>query len=185
MSRARSRAITVLTGERQAGKTSLCARIADLARAKSVTIAGVISPAIFRDGYKQGINVVDLRSGAARRLAARRTETLPGELAYRFDEAALSWANRAIATATPCDLLIIDEIGPLEILGNRGFIAAFDVLETGEYNLALVVVRPELIETFRTRLGLPFTVKRVEHFTEDILAGWEIVVKVLTMPGST
>ena len=179
MERARRRMITVLTGERQAGKTSLCKRIIDLAKARSAAVAGVVSPALFCNGYKEGISVVDLRSATSRLLATKQANPAPGELGYRFDETVLRWANDAIASSSPCDLLVVDEIGPLEVLQNHGFVAAFEVLQTGEYDLALVVVRPELIKAFRTLLGLPFIVRRVKDFTEDVLTDWESIRALL------
>jgi len=175
----RHRMITLLTGERDAGKTSLCGRIADMARAASATVAGVISPAIFRDGYKEGISVVDLRSGTSRPLAMKQTNRQFGEMGYRFDESSLRWANDAVASSSPCDLLVIDEIGPLEILHNRGFVAAIEVLLTGEYNIALVVVRPELIDAFRTQLGLPFSIRYVHDLSEDMLTDWPSAARSL------
>lgn len=40
-------AIHIVTGPRGAGKTTLCARIADGAAAACLLVAGVISPAVF------------------------------------------------------------------------------------------------------------------------------------------
>lgn len=79
----------------------------------------------------------------------------PGELRwgrYRFIPATLEWASELLTGATPCDLLIVDELGPLELIRGQGLVAALDVLNEGAFSLALVVVRPELLDTLRARL---------------------------------
>jgi len=48
--------------------------------------------------------------------------------------------------AVPCDLLMIDELGPLEFQRGEGWVNGFDVIENGEYSTALIVVRPSLID---------------------------------------
>lgn len=122
----------------------------------------MICPARFREGAKIGILATDLRSGDTRLLAVSQRASDPQALGYRFDEEALAWANGAIASAAPCDLLIVDELGPLEIEQGRGFVAAFDALREGGFRLAVVVVRPSLLEAFGSRLGLPFTTRNID-----------------------
>ena len=51
--------------------------------------------------------------------------------------------------STDCDLLVVDELGPLEFNLTTGWIAAFDVLSAKQFRVALVVVRPELLERAR------------------------------------
>ena len=64
---------------------------------------------------------------------------------YLFDPCVLSWARQRLSRATPCDFLVIDEIGPLELERGEGWANAVDVLRDGDFGLALVVVRPELL----------------------------------------
>ena len=46
---------------------------------------------------------------------------------------------------------MIDELGPLEFRGEGGFLAGFQAIAAQQYRLALVVVRPELIDIARER----------------------------------
>lgn len=141
----------ILTGERGAGKTSLCRLLAAQARENGWDAAGVISPAIFDNGQKTGILAVDLRGGESRPLAcaiAGGRFALPLGKWY-FDRTSLEWGEQVIANSPPCDLLIVDELGPLELLQQDGWQAALAVLRGGNYHLALVVIRPELLEAAR------------------------------------
>jgi len=144
-----------LTGCRQAGKTSACRGIVRLAATRGWRVAGVLSPAIFRNGVKVGVETIDLHSGQSRPLASRRLSRHGGLLGYEFDDVALAWANDVVASSYPCDLLIIDELGPLELEQGKGLVAAVEVLRGGCYRWAIVVVRPELVPVFKERLGRP------------------------------
>jgi len=149
----------MLTGERGAGKTSLCRSLAVQARAQGWDVAGVISPALFKNGQKTGILVEDLRSGKRHPLAslqARGSYNLPVGKWY-FNRSGLSWGEQVIASSPPCDLLILDELGPLEFNQQGGWQAALQVLLGEDYQLALVVVRPELQQLAQQIVGFQAT----------------------------
>lgn len=149
------KSVALLSGSKGVGKTTLCARVAARARAVGLRVAGVISPPeIAPDGAKVGILVEDVAAGERRRLAVAthlrrgaRTETTH----WSFNEDALHWGAGVIARATPCDLLLLDELGPLELERGEGWTAALDVLRDGAYRWALVVVRPSLVPIMQDR----------------------------------
>ena len=140
----------VVTGGRGAGKTTFCRRAAALAHAAGLDAAGILSPARMEAGEKTGIYVADVRTGAQRLLAAARAGEVRGFPLGRwhFDPDAIRWADEVLVRATPCDILIIDEIGPLELELRRGLTAWESALKSGAYRAALVVVRCELAEEF-------------------------------------
>ena len=145
--------ILILTGPRGAGKTTLCARLIDQARGAGWRVAGVLSLARVVDGEKTGIDVVDLLSHEWRALAVR-SFTRPSEIrtaGYAFDPQAMEWANQVLAGSGACDLLVVDELGPLELRRRQGWQAGLAALDGGKYCLALVVIRPELLEDAKLR----------------------------------
>jgi hypothetical protein len=143
----------ILTGWREAGKTTLCRRLAQAARQAGWGVAGLLSPARFENGVKTGIEVLDLRSDEHRLLAS----CTPGEIAglqlgkWYMDPNALMWGNQVLQHATPCDILIIDELGPLEFDQQAGWSAGFPAIEQGLYRGALVVIRPEYLSRAQDR----------------------------------
>jgi nucleoside-triphosphatase THEP1 len=157
--------LTVLTGPSGAGKTSACLRLAGFAANLHLRVAGIVSPAVFDDGIKTAIDCCDLKSGQRRRLATRNGSPAPGELGYAFSASALAWADAALAHATPCDLLLVDELGPLELVQGRGMASALGVLRSDGYRQAVVVVRPDLIERFAALLGKPFRIVETAGIT--------------------
>jgi nucleoside-triphosphatase THEP1 len=165
--------VVLLTGERGVGKTHLCQRVVQEVRERGHSCAGVLSPPVLVGGDKVGISLVDAATGAKRALAT--ADRSPGKVRwgkYRFVPSTLEWGARALAKATPCDLLVVDELGPLELELGQGLVDALDVLSDGDYSLALVVVRPELVEVLDHRLErLQTRVMEVTLSNRDQLPG--------------
>ena len=73
---------------------------------------------------------------------------------YSFDPAGLTRALRVLerAISTGCDLLIVDEIGPLELEQGEGFAPILDLLPVEGPTHTLIVVRPALLDPLRLHL---------------------------------
>lgn len=139
--------IRLVTGPRLAGKSMYCLEIVQAAQAEGYLARGVISLARFEQDCKTGIWAQDPGSGEKRLLASHRPGQHQGPRlgSWHFDQQTIAWVNRLLDAATPCDLLVIDELGPLEFEHGQGFRAAFAALDSRGYRLALVVVRPECL----------------------------------------
>ncbi len=137
----------ILTGEKGVGKTTLCQRLVEQTQKSGIMIGGLISPAIFGAGQKMGIDVVNLRDNRSRRLAYTHEHITEGPNTKRwaFEQEVVEWGNKVLKESTPCDLLIIDELGPLEFECGSGWQNGFTALDHGEYSLALIVIRPKLL----------------------------------------
>jgi nucleoside-triphosphatase THEP1 len=116
-------------------------------------VAGLLSPPVLAGGEKTGIDLLDLASGERRRLAERARADLPGTegLGWHFDPEVLALGNTLLSRIATCDLLLVDELGPLEFGRGSGLTAAFALLDARRYHLAVVVVRPALVAAARTR----------------------------------
>ena len=152
--------ITVITGRRGAGKTNTLLRILEKAAGSGVTAAGVISPAVYENGVKTAFYTMDAASGERRLCGKRAPDGTIG--CWKTDPEVLEWGNQLIRDSGPCGLLFIDELGPLEFERNEGYTAAFETLRRGEFDEALVVVRPECLDAFRAE----FPVFRLREIRE-------------------
>jgi hypothetical protein len=56
-----------------------------------------------------------------------------------------------LAHSTPCDVLIVDELGVLEFERHQGWLAGLSAIDSGDYQLGLVVIRPELLQQAQQR----------------------------------
>lgn len=152
--------LIVLTGPRGAGKTTVCQSLIAQARAAGWSVAGLLSPALFADGVKTGIQAQALLTDETRLLAQAVADgpEIGNDSAHLrfgrwlFDRAVLDWGNEVLAAATPCDLLIVDELGPLELLHGSGWVNGPAWLRLGNYRHGFVVIRPELVAAARQTL---------------------------------
>jgi nucleoside-triphosphatase THEP1 len=160
--------IILLTGELQSGKTNLCLEIYQLAQEARIRVGGILSPAVFEGGKKTAIDALDLKSGTRKRLAEIRTshQTDLETQHWSFYSKVVEWGNKMLEEAVPCDLLMIDELGPLEFQRGEGWVNGFDVIELGEYSTALIVIRPSLIDE-AARLWQVSRIIDLNHVTLD------------------
>jgi nucleoside-triphosphatase len=154
--------IVVVTGWRNVGKTSYCQRAVDTYRAAGRTVSGLLSPGRFDQGQKTGFLALDLQSQETRLVAS----TIPGEIEgiqlghWSFNAQVFAWGNRCLQQIERADVLVIDELGPLEFNRQIGWVASFELLRSKDYHLALVVIRPECIDAFAA-LGFAFQTKEI------------------------
>ncbi len=146
--------IALLSGEIGVGKTTICQRVLALARKRGYRCGGLLTPAIFSpEGNKIGIEALDLLSGRSW-LLARTDRPMDGPQIgpYHFEARALQRCLTVIdQAAQECDLLVIDEIGPLELEQNKGLTPALDILP--HTPRALVVVRHALLDRLSAHLN--------------------------------
>lgn len=132
----------IMTGERGVGKTSLCRELAQ----NGSRFTGLISPALVDgEGRKVGFSALCLSSGEQWELG-RSDPSLDGPVFGKH-----SFSAEGIARAITClrealarrdAVVIMDEIGPLEMQRGAGFSPIFPVL-AGSGDL-LLVTRPGL-----------------------------------------
>jgi hypothetical protein len=164
--RANSAVIGLLTGPVGVGKTTIARRAVDLARSRGTACGGLLAPALLDGrGEKVGIWGLDAGSGE-RRLLARTEADLGGPSVgpYSFSAQALAWGVTVIGRALGrCDLLVVDEIGKLELWQDAGLAPVLwqdaglapvlPWLAAGKAGRALVVVRDFLLAETQQRLG--------------------------------
>jgi nucleoside-triphosphatase THEP1 len=161
----------LLTGKGGSGKTTACWKALPGLRSSGVRMAGFISPPLLdAGGKKTGIEMLNLATGEHHtfaRIVSR--EQNPDVGVYRLESDAIEWARGVLASAlfSDIDLLVIDEIGPLELQRGGGFAFALEPLSDPErIPNAIVIVRRELVDELAERLGRPDMVRVV--VTEDV-----------------
>jgi iron complex transport system ATP-binding protein len=140
--------LILVSGLSGAGKTTWCSNLIQRAKEAELNVTGILSPGIFQDGKKIGIQVVDIKSDEKRQLAVLK-KTERSDLStprWSFRSEVMEWANSKLGTLENTgDLLIIDELGPLEFLRDQGLTAGLDLIDRNNYKIAFVVVRSSLL----------------------------------------
>jgi nucleoside-triphosphatase THEP1 len=136
--------LVVLSGPSGSGKTTTCRRLISACSERGLDVSGLVTVAERREeGAERWVE--DLRS-AQRQLLAH--EMPPGSKVgprWRFCTEGLAWGDRMLARACPTDVLVIDEVGPLELLHGAGWRRGVQLALAGSFRLAVVAVRPPLV----------------------------------------
>jgi nucleoside-triphosphatase THEP1 len=159
--------IVLITGDRQVGKsTALEAAVAALRHA-GLKISGLFT----RRVGPHDLEVVEIQTGDAYPLTDPFRPDSSSPLHYFImNDAAMARSRRALRESFPTDIFVLDELGPLELKHRRGWVEALDLLARETYDLAMVVVRPELLVD--VLVALPVThcvVVRVTEANRDTL----------------
>ncbi len=142
--------IILLTGDSGVGKTTLCKRVAEAAALRGYRCAGLLSEHVIEGGQRVGTVAIDLATGRQRELT--RTDRVLSNVrvgCWSFSPATLEWGNALFRGLGECDLLMIDEIGSLEIEQGSGWVDAWGALERRRFAMGVVIVRPKLVERVR------------------------------------
>lgn len=141
--------IWIITGPFQVGKTHFCDNLIKQAQERGLKIAGVICPPVFEEQIKTAITIENLSTHEKRMLAVKRTSETGGLLTehWAFNEEVMKWGNSILAETSGCDLLLVDELGPLEFTRGEGWQNGLKAIDMAKYKAAIVVIRPALRET--------------------------------------
>jgi nucleoside-triphosphatase THEP1 len=148
--------ITVLTGDIGSGKTTLLSDVClrnpgsgpGRRAARPRPMAGFLSRRVMNGPRPEGYDLVDLKDGAVRPFLRRQGKPDgEGVGEYNVVPAGLRYADAAIRRSLPSELLVVDEVGPLELDG-RGFWPSLSAVLLDRNRNVLVVIRTGLVDRF-------------------------------------
>ena len=148
--------ISILTGGVGAGKTRSLGGILSALQSLGVPAAGFVSERVFMDGAPAGYDLIDV--GGGRRLPfLRRAGGPEGDRVgpWRIDPAGLAAAAEMIAGAYPSAILVVDELGPLELEGRGHWPALAAVLDQPGRRFLFVIRDSCLTDFTRMFAGRP------------------------------
>lgn len=151
--------LVVVTGRPGAGKTPAIRGAVETLSRRGAPVAGFVQIPVWEEGGKGGYLVRDVASGEERTLAVKVDER-HGEhgIPFRFERAGFAFARAALERAGPRAILVIDELGPVELRGGGHMPAVRRALERPAVAGVLVTVRPALIPAFLAQLAVPSAV---------------------------
>lgn len=159
--------IILLTGERQIGKSTVCLGLVDMLRQTDLKVSGLIT----RRSGPDDLQVDELHTGDTYALTLQNTEDIGLTVGhFRMSVQALARGDRALDSAFPTQVFILDEVGRLELERGQGWARALKLLHHKSYRIAFIVVRPELLIHAMHHLPSTFyTIVTVTADTRDTL----------------
>ncbi len=144
--------VFILSGPVHSGKTTFLEERAALAREQGVPVQGYLSPSIWSEKRHIGYDLLSLAEGQAFPFI-REKGWLEGQNVgpYFLIPETLALAQRIIRQASGARLLVVDEIGPLELEGKGVWPALADALDKSPRRI-LVTIRDGLVDPFRRKV---------------------------------
>ncbi|MFA6317430.1 MAG: nucleoside-triphosphatase [Elusimicrobiota bacterium] len=148
--------VVIITGSRGEGKSKLVGELAEALAASGLSVGGIHAPGYWEGGKRAGFDIVDLATGERRalcRAGGKEGGQVQGK--FRFSDEGIAFGLKALETALEkgADVIVVDEVGPLELQG-RGWAPALDSLAAGRRKPMVWVVRPELVALVKRRWRL-------------------------------
>lgn len=141
--------IVIITGEIGEGKTTFSNKVVEGLKANGFRIGGFLAPSIDENRKRTGFNLLEISTMLSFELCSNtRQEGLIQAGQYYFNPDGLKKGNELldIENLNGKHLVIIDEVGPLEI-NNLGWASSIETLCRKSHMPQLWVVRKSLVET--------------------------------------
>lgn len=156
--------IFILTGPVHSGKTSFLRKLVDELKVKKLKIDGFLSDVVLENKEILGYDLYDLKNEQyipyIRRDGEEGWERIGS---YFFIPEALAHAKALIFQSRGVDILVVDEIGPLELRGEGLWPALRQVFSSPPKGLILVVRKSILKDFLRLLRGREIRVFDVEE----------------------
>lgn len=147
--------ILLLTGNPGIGKTTILLRIVEALKAKGFSVGGMISREACKNGTRVGFEILDLSFNARGWLAHINQKTGPQVGKYRVNLEDLNnvGVNAILKAVRDCDVVAIDEIGPMELFSKKFKQAVKDAVETGKLVIGVIhwKAKDKLIDGIKAR----------------------------------
>ncbi|UZE92837.1 MAG: NTPase [Methanosarcinales archaeon] len=153
-----------IIGPPRIGKTTVCKKVSELLNRK----IGGMNTSEIRDGDRMGFQITDLMTGATGTLAhIRGSGPMVGKYHVNLTDLDNIGAN-AIEHALDAELIVIDEIGPMELKSGR-FVKAVEMALNSDKPM-LVTLHQRSIHPLAERIRSEFEVIEITRENRDAIA---------------
>lgn len=132
--------VLLLTGNPSVGKTTVLLKTINALKEKGYCVGGMISREAREKGMRVGFEIMDFNSGKSGWLAHVKQKSGPQVGKYRVNRENLDHIGSLAITyaVANCDIIAIDEIGPMELFSEKFKESTRKALESRKPVLAIV-----------------------------------------------
>jgi nucleoside-triphosphatase THEP1 len=148
--------VVIITGDIHQGKTTFVKEIITDLQKQKIGIAGFLSIGVEENGIRTGFNLADVGSSRQIELCSDKKDDRRLKLSrFYFNQEALALGNEILNPDNLSDkqLIVIDEIGPLE-LNDQGWSRAIEILTRSITIPQLWIVRRGLLQKISRRWNI-------------------------------
>lgn len=151
------RGLYIITGEQGSGKSEMIQALCDALKSKGLAVSGIIARGIWENGERSGFSIESVAHGD--RMVLCENKSHPGWRQFRrfwfnpdaFDTGNI-WLKQALNGNS--DVIILDEIGPLELQGEGWAENLSGIFTQTLHRMVIVTVRPSLTEKIISAFNL-------------------------------
>ena len=172
--------IIIITGEQGSGKTTFLSKLIKHLKAEGISIGGFIAHGFWKDNIRHKFELEDLQTGD--RILLSQTEPVEGWEKFSrfyFNPEGFEFGGKILLPERlkNTDLVVIDEIGPFELLGN-GWRKAIDKLFKKTNKPMIWVCRKSILKELVAEFDLQsYRIYNISEETPENLS--PIIVKKL------
>jgi len=132
--------VLLLTGSPGIGKTTILLKVIEALKSKGYSVGGMISREVRSGGTRIGFEILDLNSGKSGWLAHINQKIGPKVGKYRVNMEDLErvGVEAIIKAVRGCDVIAVDEIGPMELFSEKFRNAVKEAVESGKLMVGVV-----------------------------------------------
>ena len=137
--------VVIVTGALGIGKSTVCRKLLDLVRAQGYSCGGILS---HKNEENSSIVLEDIKTGETRVLAS--TQELfagPRTPRFHFNREAIDFGIQSINRGLSSTIVVVDEIGHLELNG-EGFTNIITLVREKKVEHCILVIRKDLLSAF-------------------------------------
>jgi nucleoside-triphosphatase len=176
--------VLLLTGTPGVGKTTVLMKVVNALKERGIRVGGMISREVRKGGTRVGFEILDLTSSRRGWLAHVNQKNGPQVGKYRVNIEDLNTVGAQAVTEAveKCEVIAIDEVGPMELFSEKFKEAAWKALDSRKLVIAVVhwKAQNKLINEAKKREDaetIIVTVEKRENLHEQIT---EKALKVLS-----
>jgi len=140
--------VFIITGEKGEGKTSLLVEVLEFLQKQNFSLSGFYAKGFWENNKRSAFDMVNIKTGKSIPLCkSKETKNWDKFFNYYFNPEALKAGNQILGDENiiNSDLIVVDEIGKLDISGKIWHDAISKITSKKKHNL-LLVVRKAFVE---------------------------------------
>ncbi len=149
--------IFLVSGKVHSGKSTFVSQFVDECRNRKISVAGFIASGTFKNDKRDSFTLTDLSTNNTFLLGSLNKESnWIRHKDFYFDPESFKRGEDIIGKGleSKSDLVILDEVGPMELAGN-GWSGALQILENDFEQVQVWVVRERIVKEVKDRWNIP------------------------------
>lgn len=133
--------ILLITGSPGVGKTTLLLKVVEALKARGCSVGGMVSREVRLSGTRIGFEILDLADNSRRGWLAhvqQKAGPQVGKYRVNLDDLNSVGVGAILRAVRECDVIAIDEIGPMELYSENFRYAVSEAVESGKLVVGVV-----------------------------------------------